>query len=115
MTTLIDSTIHQHQACIDACNKCMQACEECLSSCLKEPDVQARTHCISMLRDSADICSMASQWMSRGSMFAKQFCEMCAMICEACATDCEKFQDAHCQECATYCRKCAEECRKMVA
>ncbi|WP_434084066.1 four-helix bundle copper-binding protein, partial [Halalkalibacter oceani] len=25
-----DSTIQQHQACIDACNKCMQACEECV-------------------------------------------------------------------------------------
>lgn len=32
---------------------------------LKEMDVQDRTHCINMLRDCADICTMASQWMSR--------------------------------------------------
>lgn len=80
----------------------MQACEECLTSCLKEADVQARIHCINILRDCADICSMASQWMSRGSMYANEFCQLCA-----------KFQDAHCQSCANFCRQCADECRKM--
>lgn len=49
---------------------------------------------------------MASQWMSRGSMYAKQFCQLCATICDACGAECAKFQDTHCQQ-------CAEECRKM--
>ncbi|TLS49988.1 four-helix bundle copper-binding protein [Paenibacillus antri] len=115
MPTVIDSTVTHFQACIDACSKCMQACEECLTSCLKEPDVQARQHCISMLRDCADICSMAALWMSRGSMHAKQLCQLCATICDACAADCAKFQDAHCKACADACRKCAEECRRMAA
>ncbi|MCO1602109.1 four-helix bundle copper-binding protein [Desulfosporosinus nitroreducens] len=53
------------QACIDACNSCFQACEECYTACLNEPDVQARIHCIQVLRDCADICAMASQYMSR--------------------------------------------------
>lgn len=91
----------------------MQVCEECLTSCLKEADVQARIHCINILRDCADICSMASQWMSRGSMYANQFCQLCATICDACAVECAKFQDAHCQSCANFCRQCADECRKM--
>jgi hypothetical protein len=113
MPAVVDSSVQQYQTCIDACNKCMQACEECLTSCLKEADVQARIHCINMLHDCADICAMAAQWMSRGSMYAKQLCQLCATICDACAVECAKFQDAHCQECANYCRQCAEECRKM--
>ncbi|SDJ14418.1 four-helix bundle copper-binding protein [Alteribacillus bidgolensis] len=115
MPSVVDSSVQQFQTCINACNQCMQACEECLTSCFKEPDVQARAHCINMLRDCADICAMASQWMSRGSMYGKQFCQLCATICDDCATECEKFQDAHCQECAKFCRQCAEECRKMAS
>lgn len=113
MATVIDSSVQQYQNCIDACTKCMQACEECLSSCLKEPDVQGRIHCINMLRDCIDICALSSQWMSRGSMYAKQLCSLCATICDACAAECSKFQDTHCQQCANFCRKCAEECRAM--
>jgi hypothetical protein len=58
------------------CNKCMQVCEECLTSCLNEPDVQARVHCIQVLRDCAEICSMASRYMSRNSNYAKTICEV---------------------------------------
>ncbi|WP_240375652.1 four-helix bundle copper-binding protein [Bacillus piscicola] len=50
-------------------------------------------------------------WISRGSTYAKQFCQLCATICDDYATECEKFQDAHCQECAKFCRQCAEECQ----
>ncbi|WP_153126007.1 four-helix bundle copper-binding protein [Peribacillus tepidiphilus] len=113
MTTVINSSVQQFQTCIDACNKCMQACEECLTSCLKEAHVQDRKHCINILRDCSAICAMAAQWMSRGSMYAKQFSQLCATICDACAIECAKFQDTHCQECANLCRQCAEECRKM--
>lgn len=113
MATIVNPSAAAFQSCIDACTKCLQACEECLTACLKEPDVQARIHCIQMLRDCADICALASQWMSRSSMHAKQICQLCATLCEACAADCAKFQDAHCQACADECRKCAEACRKM--
>lgn len=101
------------QACIDVCNGCMQACEECLSLCLQEADVKARVHCINMLRDCADICAMAAQYMSRGSHHAKQLCSLCATICEACANDCAQFKDQHCLKCADACKICATECRKM--
>lgn len=115
MPTVVDSTVKQWQSCINACLKCMQNCEQCLSSCLKEPDVQARIACINMFRDCADICVEASRWMSRGRMYAKQLCQLCATICDACATECAKFQDHHCHACAESCRQCANECRNMSA
>lgn len=115
MATVVGSSVQQWQSCIDACMKCMQACEQCLTSCLKEPDVQARINCINMLRDCVDICALSSQWMSRGSMQAKQMCQLCATICDACATECAGYQDQHCKACADFCRKCADECRKMSA
>ncbi|MBP1156961.1 MULTISPECIES: four-helix bundle copper-binding protein [unclassified Paenibacillus] len=108
--------IPQHlQQCIDACFACMKACEQCFTACLQEPDVQARVHCISMLRECADLCSLASQHMARNSMNAKAICELCASVCEHCAEHCDHFEDDHCKECAEMCRKCAEACRKMVA
>jgi len=101
------------QACINACNICVQACDECYSACLGEPDVQARIHCVQVLRDCADSCAMAVQYMSRNSEFSQQICGICATICDTCAAECAKFQDAHCQKCADICRSCADECRKM--
>ena len=68
------------QACVDACNACMQACEECYTACLNEPDVQARVHCVQVLRDYADICAMSSQYMARNSQFAPQLCSLCATV-----------------------------------
>ncbi|WP_345938932.1 four-helix bundle copper-binding protein [Sporomusa ovata] len=88
----------------------MQACEECLSLCLQEADVKARSRCINMLRDCADICAMSAQYMARGSHNAKQ---LCSSICDACAIDCAQFKDPHCQQCAAACKSCAAECRKM--
>ena len=110
MPIVINATM---QACIDACNVCAQACEECYSACLSEPDVQARIHCVHVLRDCADICSIATQFMSRDSEFSQQICTLCATICDTCAAECAKFQDTHCQKCADMCHNCADECRKM--
>lgn len=103
----------QNQACIAACSTCAVECEHCATACLNEPDVQARTHCIQLLRDCADICFQSIAYMGRGSNFAKQLCGLCAEICDACAAECARFQDEHCQRCAAECRRCAEECRKM--
>lgn len=115
MPVVVDTRVDKYQRCIDACTRCAQACEQCLSSCLREPDVQARTHCIGLLRDCADVCWMAARWMARPSAYAKALCQLCAEICEACAGECERFKDDHCQECARACRECATECRKMQA
>lgn len=111
--TVVRTNVEAYRKCIDECIKCMEACEQCLSSCLREPDVAARQHCIGLLRDCADICALATRYMTRASSYAKQLCQICADICDACAVECERFQDDHCTECARSCRTCAAECRKM--
>jgi hypothetical protein len=50
--------------------------------------------CIQLCRDSADICVLSSQYMSRDSEFSKKLCGHCADICEACAAECNKFDMA---------------------
>lgn len=105
----------EYRTCIEECQKCTVECEHCATACLKEPDVGARTHCIQVLRDCADICALAVRYMARGSSDAKAICDLCATICDKCATECAKFDDQHCQSCASACRRCADECRKMAA
>lgn len=103
-----------HQACIDACGKCAQICEECLNMCLQEADVKARLNCIKSLQDCAEICGVASCFMSRSSGSIKDICNLCATICERCSAECGMFKDQHCKACSDTCLQCATECRKMV-
>jgi hypothetical protein len=110
---VVETNVSQYQACIDQCNHCMQICEECFQSCLKEPDLNARAKCISLLKECSDICSMASRFMAANSQHSKDICGVCAMICDSCANECAMFQDSHCQQCAAECRKCASMCREM--
>ena len=103
----------QFRSCVEACQKCTAECEHCATACLQEPDVSARTRCVQLLRDCADICVLSVQWMARGSSYANKICGLCADTCEACATECARFKDEHCQRCAEACRRCAAECRQM--
>ena len=103
----------QYENCIKACNECLIACEACASSCLHEHDVKMMVGCIELDRDCAAICSLAVQFMSRGSKYAAKLCALCAEICQACGDECAKHKPEHCQKCAAACHKCAEECRKM--
>jgi len=48
--------------------------------------------CIELDRDGADICSLAAQFMSRGSKFAGKICALCAEICQACGDECAKHK-----------------------
>ena len=105
----------QLQSCIDACNDCAVACDHCAVSCLKEQDVARMARCIQLDMDCAEICRLAAAYMSRGSEFAGELCETCALICEACAQECAKHKMGHCQDCAKACRRCAEECRRMAS
>ena len=104
----------QFQSCIDACNACAVACDHCAVSCLSEKDVKAMGRCIQLDMDCAEICRLASAYMSRGSELAGMICETCAEVCEACDEECAKHSAMeHCQQCAEACRRCAEECRRM--
>ena len=107
---------HEHfQSCIAACNDCAVACDHCATACLSEKDVARMAQCIRLDMDCAAICRLAVAYMSRGSEFAADICDLCADICEACAKECSLHPMAHCQECAKACRRCAQECRKMAS
>ena len=104
----------KYQACIDACNDCFESCEYCATSDLHEQDVKSLTRCIQLNRDCANICTTASQFMSRNSEYSKKICIICAELSDACADECEKYTDMeHCKLCAQVCRRCADECRKI--
>ena len=109
--TMMSST--QYKSCLEACNACVTACEHCAVSCLHEPDIKTMVRCIELDRDCADMCSLAAQFMSRGSTYAAKFCALCAEICQACGDECAKHKMEHCQQCAKACHKCAQECRTM--
>ena len=102
-----------NESCIEACNECVTACENCASSCLHEQDIKSMARCIELDRDCADICSLAAQFMSRGSTYAAKLCALFAEIFQACGDECAKCKMEHCQQCAKACRKCADECRKL--
>lgn len=103
----------EYRSCIEACDRCAVECEHCATACTQEPDANARAHCVTLLRDCADLCSLSSLFMARGSTMAQALCDLCARACDACGAECAKFKDEHCQKCAVECRRCAEECRKM--
>lgn len=105
----------QFQSCIDACNMCAEACDHCAAQCLGEKDVQKMARCIGLDIDCAEICRVASAFMSRGSELAGAVCATCAEVCEACADECARHKAEHCRQCAEACRRCAEECRRMAS
>ena len=96
-----------YQPCIEACLKCSVDCEHCATACLMKSsfqNIQKRIqHCI----DCSQICLTSIPFMSRGSTYAKEICNLCAQICDACAKECARFQDEQCQQCAEACRKMA--------
>lgn len=100
--------------CIEACIRCAHACEHCAQSCLSESDVTPMAACIRIDRDCAEMCWSAAAFMSRGSLFIEDVCDVCAKICDACAAECGKHDMEHCQKCAEACQRCAQECRAMV-
>jgi hypothetical protein len=105
----------QHQACIEACVRCAEQCEHCAEACLGERNVREMAECIRLDKDCAIICWSAAGFMSRGSRFIHDVCQLCADICAACGAECRKHDADHCQRCADDCERCAEECRQMVA
>jgi hypothetical protein len=104
---------HEHHSCIEACVRCAQECEHCADACLGEKNVDEMAECIRLDKDCAAICWQAAGFMSRGSRFIHDVCQVCAEICEACGAECRKHEVDHCQMCADACDACAEECRRM--
>jgi hypothetical protein len=47
-------------------------------------------NCIRLDHDCAEMCLLATAFMSRGSHFAADLCRLCAEVCDACADECER-------------------------
>ena len=109
----INGISKQYESCIEACHECVTECEHCAVSCLHEQDIKMMVRFIELVRNCADMCSLAAQFMSRGSTYAGKLCALCADICQACGDECAKRKNEHCQPCAKACHKCAEECQNM--
>lgn len=101
--------------------QCMDDCYACHVSCLS----MAMTHCLEvggrhaepahmkLMMDCAQICSVALDFMARGSEHHRHICRECAEICRACAESCEQLDGM--EECMAACLKCAESCDQMAA
>lgn len=63
-------------SCITACNDCAVACDRCAAACLTESDVAKMARCIELDMDCAQICRLAVGYMSRGSEFAADICDV---------------------------------------
>lgn len=128
------------QSCIDACMRCAEACEFCATSDVKQQGqtlvqvaeeaasagaatsfdviqqiVKRMTSCVQVNRECAAVCWTSASLMSIDSLFAKQFCNLCADVCDACAKECERHDVDHSKRCAQACRNSAEECRRIAS
>ena len=104
----------KHQKTIQLLNDCVAECNHCTTACLDEQDVQMLSKCIKLNIDCAQICSLTTSLLVRGSEHGEHLMKECAEICDACAEECEKHSHLeHCKKCAEACRACAEECSVM--
>jgi hypothetical protein len=95
---------------IQACLSCATHCENCASECLKEKNIENVTRCIELTKNCAAICLLTARFLSSGSEFIPQVCNLCIEICEVCAGECARnYMDS----CAQYCQTCADECRML--
>jgi hypothetical protein len=93
---------------------CVEMCERMSTSLLRAEDVDSRVYQLKLLRDCADICTAACQFMARNSHFSNAIAQLCAFICETCGNECLKFQDQESQFCGYTCLHCAKECRALL-
>ena len=103
-------SLEKYASTIQACLICSVHCENCASECLQEKNIQNVVRSIELMRNCAAICLLTARFLSSGSEFIPQVCNLCEEICEACASECAKN---YLDECAVHSQKCAEECRML--
>jgi hypothetical protein len=102
------------EQCVQHCEECHHVCVELLTYCVEKGNKHTEPEHIRILRDCAEICQTAANFMLRGSKLHSLVCNVCAEICRRCAESCEKFgDDDKMRMCAEMCRKCADSCHKM--
>lgn len=103
-------SLEKYNATIQACLSCAMHCENCTSECLLEKNIQNVSRCIESTKNCAAVCLLTARFLSSGSEFIPQLCNLCMEVCEVCAAECAKnYMDT----CAEQCQKCADECRML--
>ena len=102
--------------CIHHCQDCHDVCLETLQHCLERGGKYSEAGTIRALMDCAQMCSLSSDFMVRGSKLHRDTCGLCAKACEICGAACAALSDdAMMQRCVDICAKCAKSCRQMSA
>jgi hypothetical protein len=102
----------QLQACIVDCLECYSLCkQEAMNHCLEAGGRHADPEYFRLMRDCADICRTAADFMLGSSTFYAKLCALCAEVCEACAQACEDIGGL--DACARACQGCARSCRHI--
>ena len=103
------------QRCIDDCLECHAVCERTASHCLQMGGKHASRQHQTALRDCAEACATAANFMIRESPLHAATCAACAEACAVCAEECERLagEDRMMLHCAETCRRCEQSCREM--
>lgn len=106
------------ERCAAACSDCQRECNSCATHCVMQLKEGHADHAetLATCQDCADVCSAASQIVSRGGPFANLICKACADACSKCAVACNQFpDDEHMMKCANECIECEKVCREMLS
>jgi hypothetical protein len=100
------------QACIVDCLECYSLCrQQAMNHCLEAGGRHVDPEHSRLMKDCAEICHTAADFMLSSSAFSAKICALCAEICEACAESCEDIGGM--DDCARACRGCARSCRRI--
>lgn len=100
--------------CGELCLACATTCSRALyRHCLTVGGRHAAAPHVQLMTDCSEICTVAANFMTRGSSRHTRLCAICADICQACADDCATLEGM--EDCVSACRQCAAACRAMAA
>lgn len=102
------------QQCIDECLHCYRICTQtAMNQCLEMGGAHVEPTHFRLMRNCAEICRTAADFMLSSSPLHAQICGACAVVCDACAESCEQIGGM--DECVHACRSCAQSCQKMAS
>ena len=103
-----------HDTTNQAMKDCIHACENCHHICTTHEGLDhprlAPEH-LRLMRDCAEICETAANFMLARSPYHHKVCALCEEICDACAESCAKIDGM--QRCVEVCRRCAGNCHQV--
>ena len=89
----------RRQLLLDALRACVTACDKYFSGSLNGPADAARIRSIRLCRDCADLCQLATAFVSRSSERLRFVRHECAELCRTCADESSQYSEAHSRRC----------------